>query len=69
MTKDTGSSRSFYNLDDAGPAIKVKLGEKEYTFQSNKLNMVKLDFKMNLISVKVSDQLRFIKSKSFCYYY
>lgn len=34
---DTGSSRSFYNFDDAQSEIKVKLGEKTYTFNSNEL--------------------------------
>lgn len=34
---DTGSSRSFYNFDDAQAEIKVKLGKKTYTFNSNEL--------------------------------
>lgn len=34
---DTGSSRSFYNFDDAQREIEVKLGKKAYTFNSNKL--------------------------------
>lgn len=32
---DTGSSRSFYNLDNIQSKFKVKLGDKEYTFNGN----------------------------------
>lgn len=41
---DTGSSRSFFNLDDVGAEIEVKLGEKTFTFNSNKLRYDEIGF-------------------------
>ena len=41
---DTGSNRSFYNLDDVGDAIEVKLGDKTYSFNSNKLRYEEIGF-------------------------
>lgn len=34
---DTGSNRSFFNLNDVGDEIEVKLGEKAYTFSQNNI--------------------------------
>lgn len=44
---DTGSSRSFINLDDAGKEIEVKLGDKTYSFKSNKLRSDAIGFPDN----------------------
>ena len=41
---DTGSSRSSFNLNDVGPKIEVKLGEKMYTFNSSKLRHDEIGF-------------------------
>lgn len=41
---DTGSSRSFYNFEDAQGEIEVKLGKKAYKFNSNKLMHSEIGF-------------------------
>ena len=41
---DTGSTRSFYNLDAAGADIEVKLGEKIFRFKRNKLRQGEIGF-------------------------
>ncbi len=41
---DTGSSRSFYNLENAGNKLAVKLGEKAYTFPCKKMKYGDIGF-------------------------
>lgn len=41
---DTGSSRSFYSLEDVEDEIVVKLGEKSYTFKRNQLRHDEIGF-------------------------